>query len=105
MEQNSVGNRVLARPPEGLPRRAVAAYLGNCRSSLHALKDAIQRLDFEFVRVYGHRMKGCGAPYGFPKLTETGAALEQGAKAGNAEDLRHHAAALEAYLEAIELEA
>jgi HPt (histidine-containing phosphotransfer) domain-containing protein len=105
MGPDSVCNRTLVRPPAGLPRQAVAVFLGNCRSGLPALQDAIQRLDFEFIRVYGHRMKGCGAPYGFPKLTETGAALEQSARAGNAEELRRYTAALAAYLEAVELEA
>jgi len=105
MEPDSLSLKILIRPPAGLPRQAVATFLGNCRSGLPALQDAIQRLDFDFVRVYGHRMKGCGAPYGFPKLTETGAALEQSARAGNAGELRRYAAILGAYLDAVELEA
>jgi hypothetical protein len=48
-------------------------------------------------------MKGCGASYGFPDLTETGASMEQAARVHNNADLRSCAAALEAHLESFEL--
>jgi HPt (histidine-containing phosphotransfer) domain-containing protein len=101
---NAKGNaRILVHPPDGLPYKAVATYLDNCRKGLQPLKDGIERLDYDFVRVYGHRMKGCGAAYGFPELTETGASLEQAAKAGNAQEIRRCAAVLEAHLESFEV--
>ncbi|MGA2737823.1 MAG: Hpt domain-containing protein [Bryobacteraceae bacterium] len=95
--------RVLVNPPDGLPYKVVVTYLDNCRNGLQSLKDAIERLDYEFVRVYGHRMKGCGGAYGFPELTETGAAIEQAARARNDNDLRTCAAALQAHLESFEV--
>ena len=103
MEQTS--NRIRVQTPIGLPRQALVKYLDNCLRGLPALQDAIQRMDCEFIRVYGHGMKGCGAPYGFPKLTEIGAALEQSAKAGDIESIQRYTLELRDYLEAVELEA
>lgn len=95
--------RILVHPPEDLPYKVVAAYLENCRKSLPSLKDAISRLDYDFISVYGHRMKGCGGAYGFPELTETGAVMDEAAHGRNDGQLRSCAAALESYLEAFEV--
>ena len=95
--------RILVHPPDGLPHQVVATYLDNCRKGLQSLKDAIERLDYGFAGVYGHRMKGCGAAFGFPELTETGAAIEQAARIRNDADLQNCAAALEAHLESFEI--
>jgi len=81
----------------------VATYLDNCRKGLPSLRDAIARLDYDFVGVYSHRMKGCGAAYGFPRLTETGASMEQAARRRNDMEIRVCAAALEAHLESVEV--
>src|SRR5208282_6682514 len=92
-------SRIQVHPPDGLPCKVVAAYLGNCRNSVRSLKDAIERLDFDLLRTYGHRMKGAGGAYGFPQLTEIGASIEEAARAGNGGALRNCAATLEAHLE------
>jgi len=95
--------RILVHPPEGLPYQVVATYLDNCRNSLQSLKDAVERLDYDFVKVYGHQMKGSGAAYGFPELTEAGAAIETAAHARSDDDLRTCAGVLEANLESFEV--
>jgi hypothetical protein len=48
-------------------------------------------------------MKGCGAAYGFPKLTETGAKIEQAARARDETELWNCADGLEAYLKLVDL--
>jgi HPt (histidine-containing phosphotransfer) domain-containing protein len=95
--------RILVQPPDGLSYKVVASYLENCRKGLQPLKDAIGRADYEFAGVYGHHMKGCGAAYGFPQLTETGASIEQAARIRNDTDLRTCAAALEEHLASVEV--
>jgi HPt (histidine-containing phosphotransfer) domain-containing protein len=95
--------RILVYPPDGLTHNVVAIYLENCRKGLPALKAAMARFDFDFIGVYGHRMKGCGAAYGFPFLTETGAAMEQAAHVQNRDEIRNCAAAIEAHLESVEV--
>jgi histidine phosphotransfer protein HptB len=95
--------KILVQPPDGLPYSVVATYLDNCRKGLPSLKAAIEKLDYDFVGVYSHRMKGCGAAYGFPRLTETGASMEVAARLRNDTEIRACAAALEAHLESVEV--
>jgi HPt (histidine-containing phosphotransfer) domain-containing protein len=103
-DANSGANKTLIRPPDGLPHSVVATYLENCRRSLQPLKTAIEGDDYEFIRVYGHRMKGCGAAYGFPPLTAAGASMEKAAFGRNKEELRDCVVVLEAYLRSVEVE-
>jgi HPt (histidine-containing phosphotransfer) domain-containing protein len=95
--------RIFVHPPEELPYQVVAAYLGRCRQDVRSLKDGIDRLDFDFARTYGHRMKGSGGAYGFPQLTKIGASIEEAARGHNGDTLRNCAATLETYLESIEV--
>lgn len=43
---------------------------------LAELEQAIADHDSDTIRMLGHRLKGTGASYGFPRLTELGAAIE-----------------------------
>jgi HPt (histidine-containing phosphotransfer) domain-containing protein len=95
--------RILVHPPDDLPYQVVATYLDKCRKGVQSLKDAMERSDYDFVSMYGHRMKGSGGAYGFPKLTEMGASIEEAARIRNDDELRTCAAALEAHLELVEV--
>lgn len=53
------------------------------RQSLEELVLAADGGDGETARQLGHKMKGTGSSYGFPYLTELGAAIEQAAVAGD----------------------
>ncbi len=57
----------------------VPAYLEKRRNDIELYRRALAAEDFETVRMLGHRMKGTGAGYGFPVLTEIGSAIEQAA--------------------------
>jgi Hpt domain len=89
--------------PEGLPSELMFEYLANCRNSLHSLKDALERRDYEYLRVFGHRMKGCGGAYGFSELTEMGFRIERSAVHRNDRELLDHTRALEEYLTRVEI--
>jgi HPt (histidine-containing phosphotransfer) domain-containing protein len=104
-EATNSRTRIVVRPPEDLPYKVAAQYLDGCRMGLESLKDAIARADFDFVGVYAHRMKGSGGAYGFAELTGIGARMERAAQFGNYGAVRECAAALEAYLEAVEVAA
>jgi len=97
------GPKVFVHPPDGLPYTVVVAYLDNCRKNLQALKDAIERSDYDFVEVYAHRMKGAGGAYGFPQLTQIGGFIEQASRARNGDALRKGGAALDAHLESLQV--
>ena len=80
----------------------VPGFLDNRRKDVTAMLDALDKNDFEAIRILGHSMKGVGGGYGFDAITEIGAALEQAAKNTNPEDVRKGLRDLTAYLERVE---
>jgi HPt (histidine-containing phosphotransfer) domain-containing protein len=55
-------------------------YLARRKSEMESLRALLAALEFDKIRIAGHNMKGSGGGYGFPKLTELGAAIESAAK-------------------------
>jgi signal transduction histidine kinase/HPt (histidine-containing phosphotransfer) domain-containing protein len=55
-------------------------YLERRYEDVATLNRALREHDFEVVQTLGHRMKGSGASYGLPRVSEIGAALEIAAK-------------------------
>lgn len=43
------------------------------------LMDALEKDDFPLIKDIGHRLKGMGVGYGFPKISEIGAVIESAA--------------------------
>ena len=66
----SVDSRIAARAP---------LFLRNTRQNAILLQDAVNRSDFEAAVILGHRMSGAGGMFGFQRITELGAAIEQAA--------------------------
>jgi len=91
------------RPPAKLPQALVSQYLKNCRSDLAQLKVALALGEYETARRLGHQMKGTGKPYGFPRLTQIGRAIEWAACKRAALELDSPIQRLEACLNDIEL--
>ena len=89
---------IIIQVPAGITRDLAVGYVARCRGGLLSLSTALDRGDFEAVRVYGHRMKGSGGAYGIPRITEIGAAIEQAAKAKDLTELQNVASTLDAYL-------
>jgi histidine phosphotransfer protein HptB len=58
----------------------VPIFLGNRENDLSTLRNALTRHDFGTIETIGHRLKGDGGGYGFDRITEIGAAMEQAAK-------------------------
>jgi hypothetical protein len=79
-------------------------YLAKRRAEVATYREALARNDFDAIRTMAHRMKGTGAGYGFPMLTEFGAALEQSAIGSDTDRIRRKVDDLAKYLSAIELE-
>ena len=57
----------------------VPAYLDKRRKDIPTYRRALENQDFETLSMLGHKMKGTGAGYGFPVLTEIGGAIERAA--------------------------
>ena len=95
--------KIMVRAPHGVPHRMVSEYINKCQAGLPALQTALEGSDFEYLRVYGHRLRGTGGAYGFSVLTEIGGSMEQGARERDEGELRKQVASLEAYLSRIEV--
>ncbi len=54
----------------------VPTFLQNCRQNVVVMLEALERGDCETVAFLGHRMRGAGGMFGFPIITDIGAALE-----------------------------
>ncbi len=75
----------------------VPQYLDLCRHDLAMLHAALQRHDFEQIRVVGHNLKGSGGAYGFPGLSSIGARVESAASAADEAVLREGVTTLELF--------
>lgn len=95
--------KVMVQPPKGVPPKMVLSFVDKCRAALPEVQKAVNGSQFEFLRVFGHRLKGSGGAYGFPALTTMGASIEQAAKSADTNELHNQADALEAYLSRIEV--
>jgi hypothetical protein len=51
----------------------------------------------------GHQFKGTGSGYGFPEITQTGAAIEGAARCANEGEIRRQIVSLAAYLDRVEV--
>jgi HPt (histidine-containing phosphotransfer) domain-containing protein len=54
----------------------IPQYFALCRRDLLSLGAALEKKQFEDVRVLGHNLKGSGGAYGFPELSEIGSRIE-----------------------------
>lgn len=63
----------------------VIQFVDGLSDRVSAMEEAIGASDFESLRVSAHQLKGSGAGYGYPILTEKAALLEDAAKGSNSE--------------------
>ena len=78
-------------------------FLQNCRQNVIAMRDALDRGDFETVEFLGHGMRGAGGMFGFQAITDIGAALEQAAESADTDALRKWMVELSQYLDRAEI--
>ncbi len=76
----------------------VPIFLNNREKDLQTLRDALTRQDFGTLQTLGHRMKGDGGGYGFDRITEIGATLEQAAKQQDGSMIEQQIVQLEDFL-------
>ena len=82
----------------------VPIFLSNIRENPEKILQALDAGNFDLPRTLGHNMKGTGAAYGFPPITEIGAEIETAAKTGDADTIRRKATELAAFLEQVKVE-
>ena len=79
----------------------VPGFLEARRRDIDAIGAALERSDYDNVRILGHNMKGSGVGYGFNRITEIGASLEQAAGRRAPEEIRTRSTELVRYLDGL----
>lgn len=79
----------------------IPGYLDNRRADAVTIESALGEGDLETARSLGHQMKGSGGGYGFDRLTEIGAQIEQAAREGDCARVRQAVAAMRDYLDRV----
>lgn len=78
-------------------------YMKIRTQELGELNAAIAANESETVRILGHRLKGTGASYGFPELSEMGAQVEDAGQSRNMDVASMLAERIGNYLQRVEL--
>jgi len=81
----------------------IPGYLQNRHQDVESILQAVDKQDFETIKVLGHTMKGTGGGYGFDAISEMGRDLETAAIEAKVPAIRQKAATLLAYLQAVEV--
>jgi PAS domain S-box-containing protein len=82
----------------------VPEYLLNCRQTLAAMSDALDRSDYESVETFAHNLRGSGGAYGFQTITDIGGVLEASAKRADLLASRKWLAELSDYLDRVAID-
>ena len=78
-------------------------FLQNRQEDITAIVTAADSKDYEAIRVIGHTLKGIGGGYGFDRITELGAAIEQAGKQQDPTKAYELTQELKQYLEVVEI--
>lgn len=81
----------------------IPGFLQNRRQDVITMGEALDRRDFATVESLGHGMRGAGGNYGFPGITDIGAALELAAASSDPSAARKSVAELADYLDRVEI--
>ncbi|MBK5255771.1 MAG: PAS domain S-box protein [Vicinamibacteria bacterium] len=81
----------------------IPGFLQNRRKDVIVMTQALDLDDFGPVENLGHDMKGAGGSWGFPGITDIGAALEQAGRRADREASRQWVIELSSYLDRVEI--
>lgn len=81
----------------------VPKFLTNRKKEVITMREALASQDFETVRTVAHGMKGAGGSYGFDRVSELAATVEQAAKARDLSAIERDLPLLGSYLDRIKV--
>jgi HPt (histidine-containing phosphotransfer) domain-containing protein len=81
----------------------VAKFLTNRKKEVVVMREALTAKDVETVRKVAHDMKGAGGSYGFDRISDMAAAIEQAAMSDNTSTIARELPALSSYLDHIKV--
>ena len=77
-------------------------FLKDWQEEVRAMRQALEKKNYETIRKIGHDMKGIGGSCGLDEITDMGSDLAEGAKALDQESIRKNLDTLSDYLEGVE---
>ena len=81
----------------------IPKFLSNRKKEVVVMREALAAHDFDTVLHVAHGMKGAGGSYGFARITELAAVVEQAAKIRDASTIEYNLPVLSSYLERIKV--
>jgi CheY-like chemotaxis protein/HPt (histidine-containing phosphotransfer) domain-containing protein len=93
---------ILVEPPPDL-EELVPEYLSERKTEVNVFRNLMEKSDFESIRILAHNLKGNGRSFGFPELTDIGAAMESSAREAGAATLARQLEQLASYLDRVRL--
>ncbi|MEQ1680712.1 MAG: Hpt domain-containing protein [Nitrospira sp.] len=81
----------------------VPKFMTNRKKEVVVMQEALTAKDFDTVRKVAHGIKGAGGSYGFDRITEIAASIEQAAKTGDASTIERDLPALGSYLDRVKV--
>ncbi len=81
----------------------VPGFLKNKQNDVNKIHAALEKGDFGTIRILGHSMKGDGGGYGFDRISELGAIIEEAAKGKQADTIRTTVSELSDFLTRVEV--
>ncbi|WP_319763864.1 Hpt domain-containing protein [Maridesulfovibrio sp.] len=78
-------------------------YLEIRQRELSELENAVEKKDFETIRLLGHRLKGTGSSYGLDELTRLGTIIEDKALEQELTSISKHTAVIRHFLEHLDI--
>ena len=81
----------------------IPKFLTNRKKEVVTMQAALAAQDYETVRTVAHGMKGAGGSYGFDRITEIAAVVEQAAKTGDSSAIECQLPLLGSYLDRVQV--
>ncbi len=103
IESYTRADRLVVKVDEDV-RELMSTFVENRERDAQRIAEALEQGDFEVVRVLGHNMKGAGASYGVPCVSEAGGLLEAAARREARPEAEKALAQLQSDLERLEWE-
>ena len=108
MSDPSLHTQSATTPPETVHIDAsfeplMPRFMANRKKEIMTMRETLTGNDFETVRSVAHGMKGVGGSYGFDRITELAATIEQAAKSADATTITQQLHVLERYVNDIQI--
>lgn len=81
----------------------VPKFMTNRKNEVVTMQQSLSAQDLDAVSKVAHGMKGAGGSYGFDRVSEMAAVIEQAAKAGDAATIERHLPLLGSYLDRVKV--